>query len=87
MDCGAIAACDCASVLSGSSEGEHHLLLIKDATYFAVHLPKCGVSVEVDPLVCEVHGLVRIQMDAADAREQWEQACLAGLDALQSCAL
>ena len=38
---------------------------------------------EVDPLACEVHGLMSIQIDAVDAWEGWKEACSAGLNALQ----
>ena len=38
---------------------------------------------KVDPLACEVHGLISVHIDAVDTWKGWEEACLAGLNALQ----
>ena len=72
-----------ALVLAMHCDSKPYLGLMYDAVELAVHLPKGGVTMEVDPLIAEVHSFVDIQLDVLDAGICWKEACLARCDTVQ----
>jgi hypothetical protein len=53
-----------------------------NAVEFAINLSKGGITMEVDPHIAEIHGLVGIQINVTDVGVGWKEARLAWKDAI-----